>query len=378
MVKLGDIATYINGHAFKPSDWDTQGLPIIRIQNLSGSRNDFNYYNKNYDPKYEINTGDILISWSASLGVYKWNKGKALLNQHIFKVVFDKLPVYKDYFIFAVQYILKSLEAETHGSTMKHITKPRFDNAMIPYPPLDEQKQIAKTLDIVSEMLTMRKQQLAELDNLIKSVFYDMFGDPLINDKGWNLVTLGEIGTFKNGMNYSIIDSGFNMRCLGVGDFKDLYYIKDMSKLSFIGFSEPPSQEYLLKNGDIVFVRSNGNKDLIGRSIEIFPGEEKVTFSGFCIRYRITNACLNSCYLNHVLHVPSLRKKLLKDGRGCNIQNLNQQMLSALLVPVPPIEHQNRFVSIVNKIEDQKSLVKKSIEETQLLFDSLMSQYFDE
>ena len=98
IVRLGDAATFINGFAFKPSDWDNEGLPIIRIQNLTESSNEINYYKGECPVKYEINNGDILISWSASLGVYEWQKGKALLNQHIFKVQFDKLDFDKKIF----------------------------------------------------------------------------------------------------------------------------------------------------------------------------------------------------------------------------------------------------------------------------------------
>ena len=97
-IRLGDIATYINGYAFKPADRGDTGLPIIRIQDLTGNSYDLGYYSGSYPEKIEINNGDILISWSASLGVYVWNRGKALLNQHIFKVVFDKEPINKDYF----------------------------------------------------------------------------------------------------------------------------------------------------------------------------------------------------------------------------------------------------------------------------------------
>lgn len=135
IVKLGDVATYVNGYAFKPSDWTDIGLPIIRIQNLTGNDYETNFYNQKYDNKYEINNGDVLISWSASLGVYVWNRGKALLNQHIFKVVFNKLNINKQYFVYAVSYLLNDMAQETHGSTMKHITKPRFDNTPFPLPP---------------------------------------------------------------------------------------------------------------------------------------------------------------------------------------------------------------------------------------------------
>lgn len=94
-MKLGDVATYINGYAFKPKDREI-GLPIIRIQDLTGNAYDLGFYDGEYPEKIEINYGDILISWSASLGVYIWNRGKALLNQHIFKVVFDKVDIDKN------------------------------------------------------------------------------------------------------------------------------------------------------------------------------------------------------------------------------------------------------------------------------------------
>ena len=98
-MQLGDIATYINGYAFKPIDRGNEGLPIIRIQDLTGNAYDLGYYNGQYPEKIEINDGDILISWSGSLGVYVWNGGKALLNQHIFKVVFDKVDINQQYFV---------------------------------------------------------------------------------------------------------------------------------------------------------------------------------------------------------------------------------------------------------------------------------------
>ena len=133
-VKLGDIATYANGMAFKPDDWGDKGLPIIRIQNLTGSGEAFNYFDGEYPEKVEVNTGDVLISWSASLGVYIWQGEKAILNQHIFKVDFDKLPIDKFFFIYAVQQKLEEMTHKSHGSTMKHIVKKEFDNTKIAYP----------------------------------------------------------------------------------------------------------------------------------------------------------------------------------------------------------------------------------------------------
>ena len=161
--KLGDIATYINGAAFKPSDWGTEGLPIVRIQNLSGTGEAYNYYNGNYKPEVEITDGDILISWSATLGVYLWDKGKALLNQHIFKVLFNKKPIDKYFFIYAVQQKLESMKDKTHGSTMTHIVKKDFDNTKIAYPSPTDQSKFAN----IVKQADKSKFQISKLINLI-------------------------------------------------------------------------------------------------------------------------------------------------------------------------------------------------------------------
>ena len=178
IIKLGDVATYINGYAFKPEDRGEEGLQIIRIQDLTGNSYDLGFYNGKYPKKIEINDGDVLISWSASLGVYVWNGGKALLNQHIFKVKFDKVDIDKSYFVYAVRYKLNDMGKKTHGATMKHIVKRDFDATEIPYPPLKKQIEIAINLDKVLMVIKERKRELKLLDELIKARFVEMFGDP--------------------------------------------------------------------------------------------------------------------------------------------------------------------------------------------------------
>ena len=185
--KLGDLATYINGYAFKPADWGDTGLPIIRIQDL-------------YPERIEVNDGDVLISWSASLGVYVWQRGKALLNQHIFKVVFDKLLVNKDYFVFAVEHKLAEMESKTHGATMKHIVKKDFDGTTIPYPPIEKQAEIADHLRLITSLIGRQTEQLLLLDQLVKSRFIELFGDPIDNSMGLKTMPLGEACFLKAGI----------------------------------------------------------------------------------------------------------------------------------------------------------------------------------
>ena len=114
-----------------------------------------------------------------------------------------------------------------------------------------------------------------------------MFGDNPIENGKWKVEKLGNLGLCKNGMNFSYEDNSFEINCLGVGDFKDNAVISNCEKLPVISLNEKPSEEYLLKDNDIVFVRSNGNKELVGRSVLIHP-RVLTTFSGFCIRFRLS------------------------------------------------------------------------------------------
>lgn len=198
-IKLGDTATFINGYAFKPADRGEVGLPIIRIQDLTGNAYDLGFYEGEYPEKIEINDGDVLISWSASLGVYVWNRGKALLNQHIFKVVFDKVDINKQYFVYAVKYKLAEMTSKTHGATMKHIVKKDFDATEIPYPNMEQQKEITNVLNKAAFVVDTRKKELRKLDELIKARFVELFGDYHINDKGFESHKGSELFKFSSG-----------------------------------------------------------------------------------------------------------------------------------------------------------------------------------
>ena len=244
----------------------------------------------------------------------------------------------------------------------------------INYPSVAMQDEIVKILDKLSDIIDRRKTQLQGLDNLIKARFVEMFGDPVQNEKGWKTKPLLDMGNCKNGMNFHYDDCGVEINCLGVGDFKNLSVIENTEILPMVSLNEMPSEEYLLKDDDIVFVRSNGNKALVGRSLAVYPGDVPTAFSGFCIRYRKHDDEVTVPYLLRVLKAESIRLKMA--GRGANIQNLNQQVLETLIIPVPPKELQLEFAAFVHQVDKSKVVVQKAIDEAQILFDSLMQKYF--
>ena len=158
-IKVGELANYINGKAFKPNDWEQTRLPIIRIQNLNDVSCKYNYTSCEHEAKYKIHKGYLLFAWAASLGVYIWNNGDAWLNQHIFKVhPFEFIE--KEYLYYLFQYLIAEFYIHSHGSGMVHITKNEFENTIAFLPHKQEQerivskiKELFQVFDIISANL---------------------------------------------------------------------------------------------------------------------------------------------------------------------------------------------------------------------------------
>ena len=151
--RMGDIATYLNGYAFKPTQWEETGLPIIRIQNLNDKNAPYNYFLGSLADRYFVQNGDVLVSWATHLEAYIWKGQDAWLNQHIFKVVFDKMEVDKIYFVYACEEALRQAFRNAHGfkPTMEHIKKADFDNAIVKLPKIEVQEQFADFVNQVDK-----------------------------------------------------------------------------------------------------------------------------------------------------------------------------------------------------------------------------------
>ena len=238
------------------------------------------------------------------------------------------------------------------GSTIPHIYFKDYGKRIVVEHGSKEQRQIAESLYAVEAQAAALRAQSERLDELVKSRFVEMFGDPIENPFCWETKSLGELGELKNGVNFKSVDSGTEIRCLGVGDFKDRYQISDMDLISIVSLNGKPSESQILRDGDIVFVRSNGNKQLVGRCLAIFPGDEEVTFSGFCIRFRNESDRLLLDYLLGCLKSDPMRKAMT--GRGANIQNLSQKILSGVVMPIPPLALQQDFAAFVQQVDKLK------------------------
>ena len=238
------------------------------------------------------------------------------------------------------------------GSTNPYILFSDLANYEFELPDIEKQHQLSDLMWAFFRLREKYENLLQKSDQLVQSQFVEMFGDPVDNPNGWPTKSLTSMGTCKNGMNFHAGDSGVEINCLGVGDFKDFSIIPDTSVLPKVSLNAMPEADYLLQDGDIVFVRSNGNKALVGRCLVVYPGSTPTTFSGFCIRFRSNEEAIRTEYLLQVLKTDSMRKRM--QGRGANIQNLNQQILSSLAIPLPPTELQRQFLCFLEQTDKSK------------------------
>lgn len=362
--RLGDIATYINGYPFKPEDRGTTGLPIIRIQDLTGNAYDIGFYDGDYPERIEINEGDVLISWSASLGVYIWNKGKALLNQHIFKVAFDKCSVNKQYFVYAVQHKLQEIGTKTHGATMKHIVKKDFDNTVIPFPTLEEQEEIAQIMDHASGIISARQKELQKLDELVKARFVEMFGEPLSNTKGWRTMLLVEAAPIKSRR----------------GNLADEIWLLNLDAIEAqtgtVLFKHRVQSEEI-NASTVYFTTENVLYSKLRPYLNkvVMPDEDGVATSEMMPMYPLTDR-LHRTYLCYWLRSDAFVKHISEKVAGAKMPRVAMDYFRSLTIELPPLESQQQFAAFVEQVDKSKVAVQKALEETQLLFDSLMQKYF--
>ncbi|MEE5763779.1 type I restriction-modification system, S subunit [Streptococcus pneumoniae] len=347
-VKLGQVATFINGYAFKPQDWSSEGKEIIRIQNLTKTSTEINYYSGTIDKKYIVEAGDILISWSGTLGVFQWCGRSAVLNQHIFKVVFDKIDIDKSYFKYVVEKGLQDAVKHTHGSTMKHLTKKYFDNIMVSYTNLREQQRIASELDLLSKLILRRQEQLEELNLLVKSRFNEMFGDVILNEKEWKVSKWNEILTIRNGKNQKQVeDADGKFPIYGSGGI--MGYAKDW---------------IVKKNSVIIGRKGNINKPILVRenfwNVDTAFGLEPVLEK------------INSEYLFYFCQLYNFEKL----NKAVTIPSLTKSDLLNISIPLPPLALQNEFADFVVQVDKSQLAIQKSLEELETLKKSLMQEYF--
>ena len=218
-----------------------------------------------------------------------------------------------------VGYCLKSLDLSNYkqGAAIPHIYFRDYGERIVRVTDdLKDQQSIVEYLDSSFAKIDAMKANAEKALNEAKALFKISQTFLLEPQEDWKRNFLTQLGDLKNGMNFNKNESGNSVHILGVGDFGNSFQIDNTDDLPLISLNSKPSLDYILQENDIVFVRSNGNKNLVGRCVLVHVGKEPSSFSGFCIRFRKNSNDIDANYLTHFLKTEASRKKLV--GNGAN------------------------------------------------------------
>ena len=402
VVRLGEYCKVFSGYAFKSDDFCNNGVLVVKIGNLQNGSIVFNT-KESFFPrekinddisKYILNEGDILIALTGAttgkISLVPKSVNGALLNQRVGKFSIYNDSLYKSFVMYYVMtdefqnYIKKNILQSAQGN----ISPKQIETFSIPLPPLAEQQKIAAVLSAVQEAKEKTEAVIAAAKALKKSMMKHLFTYGPVSPeeveniqlketeigpvpKDWEVVRLGEVLDFKNGINFKADQKGekgiltidvLNMYGNGIYvNLNNLYRVdKNIDK------------NYLLKEGDLLFVRSSLKREGVGWTSLFKPTNEPVTFCGFIIRARIINKDIYPEYITNYLRTEIARDNLISSSGKVAITNINQGMLGEIKIPLPPLPTQQKIASILSAIDAKIEAEENKKQALEELFKSLL------
>jgi type I restriction enzyme S subunit len=379
MKEVGDVAEFQNGYSFNDDYWEEEGDPIIRIQNLTGTSDEYNYYSGDeVEEKYRVENGDLLFAWSATLGSFKWNGGSAWLNQHIYRVEPGE-SINKNYLYYFLDYASDRLEKQMVGGTLQHVRKSDVTTYPIPVPPLDEQKRIVEAVEERLERVERLEKSVENIDKLTEEYeksllsFLTLGQDPDTKTPvadtpeksqlpdGWNVTQISEVAnvnpriSFEEQKDYAYVPMdavSANKKVITRYERRDSLY-SGLAKFS---------------QGDIVVARitpcfENGKMAIAS---DLPDGYGFAVGSTEFVVIRPTD--INTEYLFSYLKSPIVRqwgKHRLLGATGRERIKISQ-FRDELTVPVPPEEVQSQIVQNIKKNDFDK--IRTSVNTVQNMF----------
>lgn len=170
---LGDIAFYINGYPFKPQELGSEGVPVIRIKQLLNPNEVPDRTTVDVPDRHRISDGDLIFSWSGTLATKMWDRGPAILNQHLFKVV-EREGIDRAWLRLALEHAIEQLETMTHGTTMKHITKAKMMPYPVVVPPIETQRKVAAQYEVIEQVAVRASSAVEHLKRLRTGMLADL------------------------------------------------------------------------------------------------------------------------------------------------------------------------------------------------------------
>ena len=393
-VKVGKALRLINGRAFKPSEWRSTGIPIIRIQNLNNPEAPFNYYDGDLPEKFLVDDGNLLFAWSGtpgtSFGAHIWRGGRAWLNQHIFKVLFDETDFDKRFLQLAINQNLDEYIRAAHGAAgLAHITKGRFEESELPKPDVVEQVAIVAEIEkqftrLEAGVAGLRRVQ-ANLKRYRAAVLKAGCEGKLVPTEAdrWTTTTLGSVLT--------TIEAGISFRCEERPPHLTEIGVVKVSAVTWGTFDERETktcldksrvdERYFIWPGDFLFSRAN-TIDLVGACVIVSTVTLKLMLSDKILRFRFAEAVMPQWVL-YWLRSEFGRKEIqrLSTGNQESMRNIGQDRIRQIAISVPPLADQQRIVAEAERrlsvVDELEAVVNANLRRATRLRQSILQRAFE-
>lgn len=383
MAKLPALCSIQYGYAFDSTCFteDSTYLPLVRIRDVKRGYSE-TFYSGNYPNDYIIDNGSLLVGMDGEFNIARWKGGKALLNQRVCKITARK-NVDEEYLRFALTKALKKIENRTSFVTVKHLSAKELNRLEIDIPDYRVQISISGTLTKIENIIFTRQQQLQKLDELVKARFVEMFGDPVGNTKAYYVATLQEL-ICKGYITYHLdgnhggdypksdefVEAGtpyISANCIVNGEV-------DFSKAKYLTLERANKlRKGIAQNGDVLFAHNA----TVGPTAVLHTTKEKVILGTSLTAYRCNKEKILPSYLKTYMLSDGFIRQYSNEMKQTTRNQVPITAQKKYHFLIPPIGLQNQFATFVNQVDKSKVAVQKSLDEAQLLFDSLMQQYFE-
>lgn len=363
--RIGDICTLVNGRGFKPYEWNTQGLPIIRIQNLNGSQ-EFNYYSGSFDPKILINPDQLLFAWSGSRGTsfgpHVWRGDTALLNYHTWKVVTDDSKINNNFLFYALWYLTRHIEENAHGaSALVHTQKGEMEQFFIPLPPLDEQRAIADALSDMDDKITALDAAITKKRDIKQGTMQRLLTgqERLPGFTGeWEVKRFDELFNFLNTANNARSDLSQygEVEYIHYGDIHtrwDSFLNCQIEELPRIA-QEKVQNIPFLNEGDLIMADASEDFAGVGKSVEIHNiGSRKIVAGLHTFLLRGDRNTLADGFKGYLQHIPSIKSALIKIATGISVYGISKTNIRSIVARIPSVPEQQAIAAVLSDMDTE-------------------------
>ena len=361
---LPEVCIIQYGFPFDSSKFcSAEGVPLVRIRDVVRGYSE-TYTTEIAGENYIVNDGDLLIGMDGEFNIAYWKGGRAYLNQRVCRLI-PREDVDRDYIFYYMPQALKAIEDATPFVTVKHLSAKQLSKILIPLPDMSEQQRISAVLRSVDRVIAMRKKELDELNNLVKSRFIELFGDPERNPKKWPVVSITEIiqGKVSNGFfaKRNAYRTDGNVQVLGVANIVNRMY-SNIEGLPRTNATQAEKEKYRVNYGDMLFCRSSLVAEGIGKA-SIVPQDtpQNVLFECHVIRLPLD---LQKCvpeFVQTLSTTPYFRKQIIAQSKTATMTTIGQDGILKAAIILPPVELHQEFLRFVKQTDKSKLCGKMEV-----------------